>query len=158
VADRCDHPAGVCANPAHQGIGGEADREWFAACRRAVAQPTRPAVLRPMVDVLGPLPPGDDHDLRVLAEAREVLARHRHSLGASCTVSCPPTPGSRPLCDQQLPVDCYPTRTALRCDLPAGHHSEEHYDRASGLVWLHDRVQPRPHPDLDWIRRTDFPD
>jgi hypothetical protein len=31
----CNHASGRCADPAHQGLGGEADREWFAARRKA---------------------------------------------------------------------------------------------------------------------------
>ncbi len=29
----CDHANGHCGEPSHQGIGGVADRDWFAARR-----------------------------------------------------------------------------------------------------------------------------
>lgn len=64
-----------------------------------------------------------------------------------------------PLCQQQLPLDGHPTPTALRCDLPAGHHSQEHYDRASGRVWLLPGDQPTRGPAPDYLSNDEpWPD
>lgn len=56
--------------------------------------------------------------------------------------------GDRPLCQAQLTVEPGEPGTVLRCDLPARHHSEEHYDRASGAVWLTPGTEPRTRPPL----------
>jgi len=63
-----------------------------------------------------------------------------------------PLPVRGPLCDQQESIDGDPTGPVLRCHLPAGHRSEEHYDRTFGLVWR--RTAPQDpticacgHPD-----------
>lgn len=58
-------------------------------------------------------------------------------------------PVRRPLCDQQETIDGSPAGPVLRCHLPAGHRSEEHYDRTFGLVWRRIGPGPRgPAPDL----------
>lgn len=38
-----------------------------------------------------------------------------------------------PVCQEQLTI---PGAT-LRCTLPAGHHSDEHYDPARRELWIH---------------------
>lgn len=60
-------------------------------------------------------------------------------------------PPGRPLCQEQEPIDGDPTGPMLSCALPAGHHSQEHYDRAFGLVWRRTSTQPaeRPEPPVD---------
>jgi hypothetical protein len=47
------------------------------------------------------------------------------------TAPAPP----RPVCDAHEPLDGLPGSPELHCHLPAGHRSDEHYDRAFALAW-----------------------
>lgn len=53
--------------------------------------------------------------------------------------------GGRPVCQEQETIDGSPSGPMLTCALPAGHRSEEHYDRAFALVW---RPRGRDQADL----------
>jgi len=58
-------------------------------------------------------------------------------------------PGQRPVCHQQETVLLHPPGAGilLRCHLPAGHHSPEHYDALHRTVWLSHGTDPADTPE-----------
>lgn len=56
-----------------------------------------------------------------------------------------------PVCQEQLPLH----DGALRCSLPAAHHSEEHYDAGRRELWISPHATLRP-PRAD-SRPSDAP-
>lgn len=98
---------------------------------------------------LGPIRP-DRHPVTMGCSIAPVFQPHPPATGVPVLLlleeAIAAVSGPRPLCQEQLPLDGHPTPTALRCDLPAGHHSEEHYDRATGRVWLPPDAEPRTRP------------
>lgn len=42
----------------------------------------------------------------------------------------------RPTCQEHEPISPGSAHPMLRCHLPAGHHSQEHYDATFALIWI----------------------
>lgn len=66
------------------------------------------------------------------------------ALAGGHSPACPLRP-----CPARLPLGDDPG-TVLRCDLPAAHLSLEHYDRATGTVWLPDGAAPPVHDPMPY--------
>jgi hypothetical protein len=68
-----------------------------------------------------------------------------------------PARGRPAVCQEQETIDGSPTGPVLTCALPAGHHSQEHYDRAFALVWRSTRLTGQPDTPPAETPRGDGP-